>query len=484
MTNAINIGDRREVFWDDYLVDAEKTTAKAHVCPVNNTTVVAEIDENVISYPSICKAGDEYRMYYVAGWIEPNKNPDDFDIWHLGAKVMTSRDGMTWTLPKVNGREDNVVIEKLLDNIFVYRDNNENCPQDERYKAVVSGRYFEGKYGLYLLTSADGYDFKVARFITNKGAFDTCNTLHYIDGKYVCYVRSYHPYKAPATENECMMTDFFRIPSPKKDSCMLRSICVLYSDDCINWTDPQELVYTDDLDHQLYTNNAMAYPRAPHIMVGFPTRYCERMQWTENYEQLGGRARRWEEYNGASPREGLVTTDCLFMTSRDTKTWTRFNEAFMTPGYETEHNWVYGDCYPAFGFIDSGKEYYMMYSQGNHHDRDLKKTLLMHKVRKDGFACREAGAQECTLVTKPIVFRGNTLHLNFETSAYGYIIVDVLDAEGNKLSSGQSFEVFGNNVDRRVVFEDGSGFGPFAGKPVRLRFRMRDAKLYSMKFEE
>jgi len=485
MSEILNIGSRREVFWDDYLIDKEKTTTEKRVCPVNNKQTVTEIDDNVISYPTICKVGDKYRIYYVGGWVEDGGHTDNTDIWHLGVKVMTSTDGINWDFPKVNGRNDNVTIEKILDNIFVYRDTNPDCPEDELYKAVGSGKYFEGKYGLYLFTSADGYDFKVARFITDKGAFDTCNTLHYIDGKYVCYVRSYHEYKAPANETDCMMNDLYHIPTPGKNARMMRSICVLYSDDCVSWSDPEEIIYDDDMDHQMYTNNAMIYERAPHIMIGFPTRYCERLKWTENYDQLGGRERRWKEYKGPSPREGLTTTDCLFMCSRDTKHWTRYNEAFMSPGYETEQNWVYGDCYPAFGFIDSGREYYMMYSTGFHHERahGVKKPLYMHKVRKDGFACQCAGGEERVLVTKPLIFEGNELHLNFETSAYGYIIVDVLDEDGNKLSEGQSFEVFGNNIDRRVMFEDGSGFSAYANKPVRLRFRMRDAKVYSVKFE-
>lgn len=479
MDHVLNIGSRREVFWDDYLIDKEMTTTTARVCPAGEPIEVALIDDSVLSYPSICKVGDEYRMYYIAGWSEPTETlVEDGSNNHFGVKVMTSLDGISWNFPKVNGRDDNVAIEKILDNVFVYRDNNPACPEDALYKALTSGHYY-GKYGLYLLTSPDGYDFKVASFVTDKGAFDTCNTLHYIDGRYVCYVRSYHPYKPPKNESKCMMTDFFPIAP-----LGMRSICVLYSDDCVNWTDPEELIYNDDMDHQMYTNNAMVYERAPHIMVGFPTRYCERMHWTENYDQLGGRERRFAEYNGVSPRQGLTTTDCLFMMSRDTKTWTRYNEAFMTPGYETEQNWVYGDCYPAFGFIDSGKEYYMMYSHGNHHERNKKKPIYMHKVRKDGFACQEAGAEEQVLVTKPLIFDGSELHLNFETSAYGFIIVDILNEDGSKLSEVQSFEVFGNNIDRRVVFEDGSDFSAFANKPVRLRFRMRDAKLYSMKFEK
>jgi len=82
-----------------------------------------------------------------------------------------------------------------------------------------------------------------------------------------------------------------------------------------------------------------------------------------------------------------------------------------------------------------------------------------------------------------LTFTGSKLHLNFSTSAYGYIFVDLLDADGNEIPGKTSFEVYGDTVDRAVFFADGSDFAQFAGKPVRLRFRMRDAKLYSMKFE-
>ena len=120
----------------------------------------------------------------------------------------------------------------------------------------------------------------------------------------------------------------------------------------------------------------------------------------------------------------------------------------------------------------------------SYRDYDKYKPLYLHKVRKDGFACAYAGGEERVLVTKPIVFEGNELHLNFETSAYGYVIVDLLDGNGASIPDSRSFEVFGNNIDRRVMMEDGSGFARFAGKPVRLRFRMRDAKIYSFKFEK
>ena len=48
--------------------------------------------------------------------------------------------------------------------------------------------------------------------------------------------------------------------------------------------------------------------------------------------------------------------------------------------------------------------------------------------------------------------------------------------------SGESVEVYGNTIDRKVFFHDFE-LSSIKGKEVRLRFRMRDAKLYSMKFE-
>ena len=63
------------------------------------------------------------------------------------------------------------------------------------------------------------------------------------------------------------------------------------------------------------------------------------------------------------------------------------------------------------------------------------------------------------LVTKPLIFEGSELRLNFSTSAYGYIYVSVLDDNGNALSDGESVEVFGDNIDRRVIFPESFALG-------------------------
>ena len=132
--------------------------------------------------------------------------------------------------------------------------------------------------------------------------------------------------------------------------------------------------------------------------------------------------------------------------------------------------------------IDTGDGTYSIYTVDAHRAYGKPKPLNRWEIRKDGFACYTAGADEKVLVTKPLVFEGSKLHLNFSGSAFGYIYVDLLDEDGNPIS-GESFEVFGDTIDREVFFADGSDFSAFAGKPVRIRFRRSDVKLYSMKFE-
>jgi hypothetical protein len=170
------------------------------------------------------------------------------------------------------------------------------------------------------------------------------------------------------------------------------------------------------------------------------------------------------------------------MWSREGLNWDRSVEAFMTPGYEEEYNWVYGNCYPSFGMVDSGDENLYFYTIDYHHAYGKANPLNRHYIRKDGLGCYMAGGEEKVLVTKPLTFEGSTLHLNFATSAFGHIWVDVLDEAGTPIS-GKSFEIFGDNIDRSVIFEDGTDFSQFAGKPVRLRFVMLDAKVFSLKFE-
>jgi len=498
---VIQLGTKREMFWDDYLVDTSRTTAQNRLIqPIFRETVKwldHPVEYGSTSYPCIVKINDGYLMYYVA-WSRVNEKSTS------NYCVLTSKDGIHWDRPSLgmyeyNGSKDNNIVIPawdFRDNAFVFYDTNPNCPPEEKFKCLADGLPAASeeaksdpnamKRGLWYYSSPDGFHFTRRALVSICGRFDTMNTAHWDGKRYVSYIRNYHGINVQRAtgginENGVYDINHFSIPSADENKS-IRDVRVMYSDDFIHWTEPKLIRFNDGEDYPLYTNVVSPYARAEHILVGFPTRYVERPGWSENFEQLAGREMRWIAVNGKTPREGLAITDCIFMWSRDGENWDRFSEAFMTPGYEREHNWVYGDCYPAYGLLDLGDENLSIYTIDYHRSRGFAKPVNRFEIRKDGFACYMAGGREAVLVTKPLTFSGTKLHLNMATSAFGYIYVDVLDEAGNVISP-RSFEVFGDHIDRSVFFEDGSDFAPFAGKTVRLRFTMRDAKLFSVKFE-
>ena len=44
--------------------------------------------------------------------------------------------------------------------------------------------------------------------------------------------------------------------------------------------------------------------------------------------------------------------------------------------------------------------------------------------------------------------------------------------------------IVGNEIEHIVRFDDSSDLSAVAGKPVRLKVRMKDANLYSIQFQE
>jgi len=90
------------------------------------------------------------------------------------------------------------------------------------------------------------------------------------------------------------------------------------------------------------------------------------------------------------------------------------------------------------------------------------------------------------LITKPVRFQGRKLVLNFATSVAGGMRVEIQDLNGRPLP-GFSLEdcptLFGDTIERTVVWKKGTDLSAVAGQPVRLRFEFRDADLYAFQFK-
>ena len=106
-------------------------------------------------------------------------------------------------------------------------------------------------------------------------------------------------------------------------------------------------------------------------------------------------------------------------------------------------------------------------------------------LRLDGFASLNAPYEGGQLITKPLKFEGSQLEINYSTSAAGGLKVEIQDEKGQPLESfslKDCPEITGDEISRIVSWQGGDDVGSLAGRTVRLRFVMKDADLYSLRF--
>jgi len=110
-----------------------------------------------------------------------------------------------------------------------------------------------------------------------------------------------------------------------------------------------------------------------------------------------------------------------------------------------------------------------------------------YTTRIDGFVSLHAPLSGGACLTKPLIFSGRNLVLNFATSAAGSLRVEIQDHEGNPVpgfSLDDSDEFFGDAIDRPASWTGGNDLSALSGRPIRLRFVLKDADLYSIQFRE
>ena len=87
-----------------------------------------------------------------------------------------------------------------------------------------------------------------------------------------------------------------------------------------------------------------------------------------------------------------------------------------------------------------------------------------------------------------VINRNNRLKRLIELRAPDIIAFqEIQDADGKPVPGfalADSIELYGDTVARNALWKNNPDLDALSGKPVRLRFVMRDADLYSIKFEE
>lgn len=484
--DATEIGLRRELFVETALIERLGGRAELRLHHPSPREIALTFDKpwegNASGYPTVFQDGDLYRMYY-RGHRYIIDNPPLKQAQAECVCYAESRDGIHWTKPELGlfdwpatrdnsgDRKNNIIWHGSPEthNFAPFKDSNPACPPEQRYKAV--GGTVTSK-GLLTFQSPDGIHWSRLSTgpVVTEGAFDSHNTVFWDAGhqRYSMYVRYF-------SEGE------FR---------GLRSIGVSHSADFTNWSAPVGLDYPGSPPQQMYTNQIAPYHRAPHILLGFPTRYVAR-PLTAHVKTLDPVLLR-KQLIAADRRVGTDLTDGVFMASRDGVTFHRQDEAFLRPGPQSEGRWVYGDNYQSYGLFETAAENTSLPNEISMHFnegawRDDAHRLRRYSIRLDGFVSLHAPLAGGELTTKPLVFSGRRLSLNYATSAAGSLRIEILDAEGKSISGfslADADELYGDSIDQSAAWKGAVDVSALAGREVRLRFVLSDADVFSYQFTD
>ena len=447
----IEIGSRRELFIDGHLIDTLVGAQRRLHHPVPREIAIvhdAPWEGAGSGYHSIIRDGDLYRMYHrgSALGVTDGRLTTGKQVYCYAE----SRDGIHWTKPNLglfehNGSKQNNIIWTGVGvhNFAPFLDTRPGCPPESRFKALA-GTAKEG--GLFAFHSADGIHWSLMRDtpVVTKGAFDSQNLAFWDNtaGKYRAYFRTFT--KGITTGKVWKPAGY-------------RAIRTASSTDFLAWGDEADLTYEDSPVEHLYTNQIGPYFRAPHILIGFPTRYIER-GWSPSMRALPQLKHR-QKRAAAHLRYGTSLTEGLLMAGRNGVHFERWNEGFLRPGPQRPETWIYGHNYIATNAVETKSSLpgapneLSLYASEGAWTGDSN-AIRRYTLRLDGFVSVNAGWKGGELVTRPLRFKGNRLGINFATSAAGSIRVEIQDANGKPLTGyklADCAEVFGDEIGRAHV---------------------------------
>ncbi len=469
----LNLGGRRHVFLDDALIDKRQdVTFRVHQPErvITNLRVDREWEPGARFGPgvpdvqSVFRVDGKFAMIYTSGTMWSGKPQ--------ATCLALSEDGVCWTKPDVglipwNGRTDNNIV--MMDDAqgSVLENPHPDAPE-QRFLYVA----WQMQRGVYVYTSPD-----LRRWRRNETLalpFDTGGGVEsYWDDQrmsFVTFLRHEGAWtdvgRGPGRACACAeSTDLFvtwpfeRLSRPG----VRRGIFSLPS-----LTDELPIAFAPNELGQVYRSRAAKYPAAPDTYVAFPWRYD----------------------TAANRRPG-----CELMVSRDGVTWRGYGtqyylnsdfqiadrqviEALVDHGLSLHDDRVVH--FATARFTAHGGAAY----GGTEYDSGIHDAFLKLSLRRDGFVSLSATEAEGTVLTKPILLAGTELILNVDASQ-GECRVCVLDDKGNEIS-GLSFAecrpIRTNGNDHVVVWERDDTLRKLQGKPIRLKFYLRQADLYAMQF--
>lgn len=447
--DLLDIASHRQLFIDDHLT-AEKSGLDFNVhCPTktDERLVVADRpweDVMIGPYCTVIDDAGRYRMWYESySKIDAPKplgvlcyaESDDGRIWHKPELGI---------LPFKGSTANNIVFPppgKKYHGGTVFRDPT--ARPEERYKMV----YAIESEGLFGACSPDGLHWSVCDvppLLRNQ--CDTQNVCFWDDRieKYVAYVRANVPYRYPnctRTVGRSETSDFLRWP-------------VL---DVVLTHDEQ-----DPADVDLYNSATVKYARARDVYLIVTSLFHHERDMLEPQLAVSRDGIHWTrpERKPFIPLGDQGAFDCAMIHTCVGQIIQNNSVSIFYRGIDRKHSQPYGQT--RYGGV-------------------ISRAVL----RADGFVSLHAGSQEGWILTRPVIFDGSRLELNYRAGQDGGVSVELCDRAGNPLDGFRQDEcetLSGDCVAARVSWQGRTDVTQLTGSPVRLRFRLKNADLYAFKF--
>jgi len=394
-----------------------------------------------------------FKAWYMAGFYAPGKE-------HVQC-LATSSDGIHWERPELGlhealgSKRNNIVIPAEYHEGKDHWESMLKDPMDpdssRRYKALGWSSYdWDGPMsGIYSATSPDGMNWThtpepIFRFHPRPGTKDM----------------------GPIGDAQSLMIDTRR----KRYVAFLRDgirRSLSLSEDFVTWTPPRPFLQVLNEEETLYNNVGFVYGEQ---YLGFLTHFNRNA-----YEQ---------------------TQTLQLLTSRDGETWMRpFADPIIpTSGVgEWDRFQILLTGAPPVRVGDSLHIYYRGTARRHNKvvgefepridpDQDRRTMSIgLARLRLDGFASLSASYDGGTITTRTLTLGGENLSINV-VSDYGQVRVEILDEKSAPIP-GYAREdctpIMTDSVDAVVSWKERHSLAELRGRPVKLKFYLANARLYS-----
>ena len=466
----IDVGETKQLFIDDYFL-ADTANVSFTVNPPQCLGPVMLPDRPyeswTFSYFNVLEDEGIYKMWY--------------GCWEAPSRVRrvcyaTSTDGITWDKPNLGlvdygGSFDNNILPIDFENggtVFI----DPLAGSAERYNIMGNNPY------PYIYTASDGINFTLVDSALLDMMPDSHNPMFYDTrlNTFVAYLRSWNflpDYDGGAIPNRTASRIEMDDPRAFWDYPPVDTHFYKFGDSrppAIS-TELDIIMTPDSLDPpdiDIYTPGVHQYADNDGVYFAFPTIY----------------------YHYADPPAGEFYNDGIeriqVAVSRDGLNWKRYRTDYID-------NPACGDSlrqmYIGLGILKINDSLYQyIYGVDESHGESIKTSAYYRfGQRLDGLVSLDAGASTGTAESVPILFSGNSLDLNFETSGSGFVLCELLDEFGTVIP-GYSFAdadtLGGSALSGHVSWAGERDIGAFAGATIKIRWEFQDAKLFAFQFKD